>query len=153
MKTQNYKRHKVACKQFIPTVAPEKVFPLLCPEREYEWIPTWDCEIVYTESGVAEHDCIFTTQFPGDVKETWYVDRYEPNSIIQFIKISDRMATRYTITLKECEGGTELVWAQTLTALNEKGNELLENFSDEAFFNRIGNLEKLLKSYLLERKE
>ena len=26
---------------------PEEVFPMLCPVREYEYIPPWECEIVY----------------------------------------------------------------------------------------------------------
>ena len=38
---------------------PEKVFPLLCPVREYEWVEPWRCDLVYTDSGVAELDCIF----------------------------------------------------------------------------------------------
>lgn len=34
--------------------SPEAIFPLLCPVREYDWIPGWDCRLVYTESGLAE---------------------------------------------------------------------------------------------------
>lgn len=26
---------------------PEDVFPMLCPVREYEYIPRWECDIVY----------------------------------------------------------------------------------------------------------
>ncbi len=25
------------------TAAPDKVFPLLCPTREYDWIDSWKC--------------------------------------------------------------------------------------------------------------
>ena len=42
--------------------APEKVFPLLCPVREADWIPGWQYELVYSESGVAELGCVFTTR-------------------------------------------------------------------------------------------
>ena len=37
---------------------PEVVFPLLCPVREYEWLEDWTCEMVFSESGVAEEDCV-----------------------------------------------------------------------------------------------
>ena len=40
--------------------SPEQVFPLLCPTREYDWIETWQCELIYSDSGFAEPGCIFT---------------------------------------------------------------------------------------------
>ena len=33
---------------------PATIFPLLCPVREYEWIEPWSCDMVFSESGVAE---------------------------------------------------------------------------------------------------
>jgi len=45
---------------------PEKVFPLLCPIREYEYIPAWECDVVYLGSGFAENGGVFTTKLPGD---------------------------------------------------------------------------------------
>ena len=43
---------------------PESVFPLLCPIREYAWIEPWRCTLIYSESGYAEQDCVFQTDFP-----------------------------------------------------------------------------------------
>src|SRR5208283_1284485 len=40
----------------------DKVFPLLCPVREYEWFNDWKCTMVYSESGVAENNCVFYTK-------------------------------------------------------------------------------------------
>ena len=34
---------------------PEKIFPLLCPVREKEWIPGWHAETVYLASGRTRH--------------------------------------------------------------------------------------------------
>lgn len=34
--------------------APEGVFPLLCPVREYDWIEPWRCRMIYSQSGFAE---------------------------------------------------------------------------------------------------
>jgi hypothetical protein len=58
---------------------PEKVFPLLCPTREYDWIEHWRCQMVHSESGFAELDCVFTTDFPHVGDETWVVSVYRPN--------------------------------------------------------------------------
>jgi hypothetical protein len=29
---------------------PNAVFPLLCPVREYEWIESWKCDLIYSDS-------------------------------------------------------------------------------------------------------
>ena len=46
--------------------SPEKIFPLLCPTCEYDWIDTWKCRMIYSDSGHAELDCVFKTDFPSD---------------------------------------------------------------------------------------
>ncbi|MBT8224839.1 MAG: hypothetical protein HKP61_00485 [Dactylosporangium sp.] len=65
---------------------PEQVFPLLCPVREYDWIPGWSCAMVYSESGVAELGCVFRTG-PDAGNEVWTVSRYEPNQAIEFVRV------------------------------------------------------------------
>ena len=37
----------------------EEVFPLLCPKREEEWIPGWECETIWSKSGYNEEGAIF----------------------------------------------------------------------------------------------
>lgn len=148
MNTFISKRHRVASSQLVAAI-PERVFQLLCPKREYEWIPTWDCEIIHTQSGYAELDCIFVTGYQTEEEETWVVDRYEPNHLIQFILFSKNRVTRYSITLEDyADGATRLVWEQTITARNEEGNRFVEAFSDEAFAEKISRLENLLNQYL-----
>ena len=67
---------------------PAQVFPLLCPVREYDWIDGWDCTMIYTESGIAEKDCLFQTVLDGHEPVIWIVSRYEPNNfLIEFINI------------------------------------------------------------------
>ena len=41
---------------------PERVFPLLCPVREADWLDGWDPLAVYTDSGIAEPGCVFITK-------------------------------------------------------------------------------------------
>ena len=128
---------------------PENVFPLLCPTREYDWIESWKCELVFSKSGFAELDCIFSTHFPGDEQEIWVVDCYEPNSLIQFVRTSPNRVIRYRISLTDnADGTTSAKWEQTITSLTEAGNDYIENCTNADFSERIKGLEKLLNHYL-----
>src|SRR3954463_13441590 len=68
--------------EFIQTnpAPPNKVFSLLCPVREAEWVPGWNYQLIYSDSGVAEMGCVFTT-IPSDIpnaKLTWMTTDYDP---------------------------------------------------------------------------
>jgi hypothetical protein len=130
--------------------APAKTFPLLCPTCEYDWIDTWNCRMVYSESGHAEPDCIFKTDFPADGPEdTWVVSRYEPPLLIEFVRVNPLRAIRYAISLRETAAGeTEADWRQVITGLNEEGNSLVQGLDEAAFRKRMGELEKMLNHYL-----
>jgi len=129
--------------------APDKVFPLLCPTREYDWIETWQCDLIFSDSGFAEPDCVFKTNFPGEMEEIWITDRIEPDQIIQFIRVSGQRVIRYCISLTDNgDGSTTARWEQVITALNEEGNLYVENCSNHEFEQRIKNLEMKLNHYL-----
>jgi hypothetical protein len=129
---------------------PEAVFPLLCPVRETEWIETWRCRMIYSDSGFAEQDCIFQTDFPQDGPEdTWVVSRYEKPGLIEFVRVNGIRAIRYTIVLRQAgEGRTEAEWRQLITGLNEQGNRWAEGLSDSDFAHRMQMLERMLNHYL-----
>jgi hypothetical protein len=129
---------------------PDRVFPLLCPVRESEWIPGWSCDLIYSESGVAEKGCIFKTSFPGEGEELWVVARHEPESgrfeALRFIAGS-RLVT-VEVSLSSADGrATTLVWVQTITALDDAGNEYVDNFSEPAHQARMDALGKMLAHY------
>ena len=132
---------------------PAEVFPLLCPTREYEWIEPWKCGMIYSESGIAEQDCIFTTEFPNEGKDVWVVSVYRPNEEIQFVRFNGLRAIRYSITLADNgDGTTTAQWQQIITGLNEEGNRLVEGVTDEAYHQRILGLERRLNHYLTTGK-
>jgi hypothetical protein len=129
---------------------PEQVFPLLCPVREYEWIETWQCDMVYTESEVAELDCIFKTSFPEDGPEdTWVVSRYERPKTIEFVRVNALRVVHFTILLEREEAGaSQWTWKQTITGLIAKGDELVTALQDEMYAAKMGMLEKRLNHFL-----
>lgn len=133
---------------------PEAVFPLLCPVREYDWIPGWDCELIYTASGVAEAGCVFQTDRSTDGGlDTWVVSRYEPPTHIGFVRINHLRAMQYDIHLTgQSDGSTVLEWTQLTTALNEAGDRHLTVAWEAEFSEAIARLETLLNQYLQQAK-
>ena len=104
------------------SAAPEVVFPLLCPVREYEWLEGWNCRMIFSESGVAEQNCVFLTEHPPAGPATWCVNRYEPPARIEFVVVSSDVVSRLYITLERTATGTRIHWERLFTGLNEEGN-------------------------------
>ena len=129
---------------------PETIFPLLCPVREYEWIEPWRCTMIYSDSGFAEQDCVFRTDFPQDgPRDAWVLSRYEKPDLVEFVRVNGIRAIRYTITLRQTEEGkTESEWRQVITGLNDVGDRYVEGLSDEAFGQRMQLLQEMLNHYL-----
>jgi len=129
---------------------PDKVFPLLCPTMEYKWIQPWKCQMIYSQSGYAEENCVFKTDFPQDIEpETWIVSQYELNKTIQFIRFNSAVVIRHNIFLIDNGNGTtDAIFEQTVTGLSEKGNKYVDDYTDEAYFEESSMLEKMLNYYL-----
>ncbi|KJS13364.1 MAG: hypothetical protein VR67_05145 [Peptococcaceae bacterium BRH_c8a] len=129
---------------------PDKVFPLLCPTMEYKWIQPWKCQMIFSQSGYAENNCVFKTNFPQDIEpETWIVSQYEQNKTIQFIRFNSSLVIRHNIFLIDNGNSTtDAIIEQTITGLNEKGNKYVEGYTDEAYFEEASILEKVLNYYL-----
>ncbi len=128
---------------------PDKVFPLLCPTREYDWIEPWKCRMVFSDSGFAKEDCIFVTEFPHEGEDVWVVSVYRPNEEIQFVRFNGRRVIRYSITLTDNgDGTTTAEWKQILSGLDGEGNRFVEGLTDEAYRQRIHGLERRLNHYL-----
>lgn len=130
--------------------SPKEVFPLLCPTMEYKWIQPWKCDMVYSESGYAEDNCVFKTDFPGDLEaETWIVSQYQRNKTIQFIRFNNSIVIRQNIFLVDNEDNTTTaIWEQLMTGLNDEGNKFIEQYTDEVYFDEVSTLEQMLNYYL-----
>jgi hypothetical protein len=133
--------------------SPEKVFPLLCPIREYDWIPAWQCEVIYSKSGYAELGCVFTTDFKDHSgPETWVVCTYEKNKRIGFVKTGNHSTTRYNVSLERNQTGSTIQWEQEITSLDEHGDLLLDKMTESVYDEKMKHINKLLEYYLLHGK-
>jgi len=112
-------------------VRPDKVFPLLCPTTEFDWIDGWHCEMIYSQSLYQEYNAIFKTNY-FNFDEVWVVSHFEPNRIIEFTRVSENLSIKVDVRLCDnLDGTTTGNWIINATALTEAGNEALKNIKPE----------------------
>ena len=128
---------------------PQDVFPLLCPTREADWIPGWDCRLIYTDSGYAEELVMWTTDEnnPALGEAFWVFTDYQQDEYVKFVVFKDDLMLHVRIDVKDNgDGTTSGIWRPTFTALTEQGNVMLENLpSDEE---RSASLSQNISKYL-----
>lgn len=108
---------------------PDKLFPLLCPTTEFDWMDGWHCELVYSQSNYHEYNAIFKTDYfiPN---ETWVVSHFEPNRIIEFVRVSEHVSVKVDARICDNLDGTSTgTWIVNATALTKQGNEALKNMN------------------------
>ena len=131
---------------------PAAVFPLLCPVREADWIEGWDPLAVWSVSGVAEVDCVFTTAAPagGTQAAVWYVTRHEPESgFVEMLKITPGVtACRLAIHLRAVPAGSEATVTYMHTSLGPAGDDFVDAFTEAHYRQFMQDWEARLNHYL-----
>jgi hypothetical protein len=129
---------------------PSKVFPLLCPVREADWLDGWDPLAVFSETGVAEVDCVFITE-ASPSNAIWYITRHEPsNGFVEMIKITPTVtACKLTIQLRPVGDGSEATITYAHTSLGPEGDTFVTSFTEEHYQQFMGDWEARINYYLL----
>ncbi|MGD1149416.1 MAG: SRPBCC family protein [Thermoanaerobaculaceae bacterium] len=118
---------------------PERVFPLLCPVRETEWLDGWSYEMIHSESGVAEDGCVFRTGSDGFHETMWMVTRHSPGEgVVEFVRVTTGLAaTRLRIALEPAPGGATAVHIRyTHTPTTTAGAAFIDAHFSPAEFER-----------------
>lgn len=144
-------RHHTRERTMLLSARPERVFPLLCPVRERDWIETWEATIVHSDSGVAELGCVFVTADSHGSETVWTVSRYEPErGVIEFVIVTPRlMVMTLAVALHAEAERTRAQWRHTFTALTPKGEPLLERLAGPDYERRMELLERQLEYHLV----
>lgn len=132
---------------------PDKVFPLLCPTTEFDWMDGWHCEMIYSKSLYQEYNAIFRTSYFG-FDEVWVVSHFEPNRIIEFTRVSENLSIKVDARLCDnLDGTTTGNWIVNSTALTEAGNQALKNMKpeDEPIGVLLGALEYYLQNDAIQQ--
>jgi len=130
---------------------PEQVFPLLCPVREADWVPGWKYRLIYSQSGVAELGCIFTTPNDDGSESTWLCTEYDPARFrIAYAWLTPGLvACQIRIQLEPGPSGTTRSHiAYTYTGLSPAGNQEVERFTAEWFRIKMEGWEKAINHHL-----
>ena len=136
------------------TGQPDKVFPLLCPVRESEWLPYFKAKVIYSSTGISEDGAIFQTTHGDEATITWIITKYNPNSLIDMLYIiPDIMIVRINIQLvSHDKKHTKTTIRYTKTGLSERGNAEVEKFTEESFNQQMEHWEKAINYYLIHGK-
>ena len=131
--------------------SPEKVFPLLCPVREADWIDGWNYELIFSVSGVAEKGCVFTTPAANGKKTAWYITTHDANLFhVAFVRVTpDEMVVAIDIQLTDNNDGTTTADIMyEYTALNEEANMWMEQEAVAVFNSNMDYWEQAINHYL-----
>lgn len=134
--------------------APDEVFPLLCPVREIEWAHDWEPSVVYSDSGLAELDCVFLTRSDaGD--EVWTITRHDPEDwVVEMVMLAPGVvAMHISFALRPEEGGCEACVRYVKTSLGPAGDEELARFTEAAWDKFMVTWEREVNDFLGSRSQ
>ena len=144
--------------------SPERVFPLLCPVREADWLPGWEYRLICSESGFAELGCVFTTPNPpgsaapnrANAETTWIVTDYDRAAFrVNYVWIDPgHIITELRIQLTPSgQEATHTHIRYRYTGLSAEGNRELEHYTQQWFESKMQNWERTINHYLRTGKK
>ncbi len=131
--------------------AASKVFDLLCPVKEAEWLDGWDYTLLYSKSGLAEEGCVFLSRQEGEKDTIWMITKRDvQNREIEFVRVTpESRIARLIISVGEKEAMvSKVVITYVITSLCEKGNQFLAAFTEEKFTGAMQFWENSMNYYL-----
>jgi hypothetical protein len=143
---------KRVTRQYVQTIdaEPSVVHSLICPVKEAEWLEGWDYDLIYSQSGVAEHGCVFTSQSAGE-ETIWLITKREDTRWeTEFARVTpgSRVAL-VTIQIEDSGHQRSRVHIRyTITALTPAGNQFIENFTEANFVKDMQFWEATMNHYL-----
>lgn len=126
------------------------VFKAFCPIAEKEWVPGWECMMLYSKTGIAEKNCIFTTKHDNMPEMVWVCSIYEPGNEVEYVRtIPGHFVTVINIKTKQVDKNTECTIKYTHTALSTGGAHYISShFSEEEFIRQVDPWKDEIQVYL-----
>jgi hypothetical protein len=113
---------------------PDRVFPLLCPVREHDWLPGWRARMIHSASGIAEAGAVFASPHAGG-ESLWHICEYVPPRRIGFVRFQpDGLLVEIRIAIAAAAGAASRVTIRyAFTAVDARGEIALESCTDAAW--------------------
>ena len=128
-----------------------RVFPLICPVKEAEWLDGWEYEMIHSESGLAEEGCVFSTQGDGEADTTWVISRHDKEKqLVEFVRFTPDSRTcvlKIAVTPKD-DTASYVKITYTYTGITAKGNTWIDNFTEDAFLEAVQFWERSMNNFL-----
>lgn len=137
--------------QLLFNAHPKIIFPLLCPEREKEWIPNWTYEMIHSNSGLIEEGCIFKND-EYDTETIWFVAKHDPiqNELFFIHFAKNLLITEFSVMLSaKSDYKTTAIVQYKFTPLSEKGAiYIAKNLSQSSLQKEMSMMENFMNLYL-----
>lgn len=129
----------------------EIIFPLLCPERETEWLDDWTYSMIYSKSGVAELGAVFSTSDEGEEDTIWIVTRHDyEEKIVEFARFThNNRISLLEIKIEQLDNTKSYVDIKySYTGLTTAGNSFINEYSDEQFAHNMKHWENSMNYFI-----
>ena len=130
---------------------PEKVFPLLCPVHEAEWLDGWQYNMIHSESGLAEEGCLFSTSHEGEEDTVWIITKHDSQTHeVEFARFThkSRICVLKIAVESKNEMSSHVDISYMYTGITPAGNDFIDNFTEEAFLEAVTFWEKSMNFFL-----
>lgn len=148
-------RHKRTA-QFEIAAAPDEVFAMMCPVREYEWELGWETGLILSISGLIEEGCVFTTPAGASsgsrkcgADAIWITPFYDPKARrLTMLKVTpDESVTRLDIAVDVTPDGAAVTASYEHTALSETGRALVDQHTKARYDVMMGSWRREISDY------
>ena len=123
-----------------------------------KWIEGWgdQYEMIFTESGVNEKNCIFTEKMSGlvlvekPVMTNWITTIHDPvNHLVEFLLVvGEKAVINFQFDIRETgENSSRCRWTLIFTAMDKETNSIPEGTMKERMQVITGALSMMLKHY------
>ena len=130
---------------------PEKVFLLLCPVREAEWLDGWQYDMIYSESGLVEEGAVFSTPYEGEEDTIWIVSKHNSDTReVEFVRFTNNSRTcLLKIAVKpKGEHDSYVEISYMYTGISSTGNDFVNEFTEDVFLEAVTFWEKSMNYFL-----
>jgi len=130
--------------------AREQVFPFFTAEGERVWVSGWDPEYLHPGHPTNEAGTVFRTNHGGE-ETLWLVIRYEPDhGIATYGRFTpgSRLGTVHVECAGESPSSTRVTVTYELTALSDRGAEVLQAMTADAYASMLDEWRDLIVAKL-----
>ena len=108
----------------------DKIFKLCCPREELKWIQDWEYDLVYSDSGFNENNCMFYEMVSAEpfimeaLPTLWVTTCHDPvNRVIHFLLFTEsKCVRRFELEFEESDNNTTKAnWKMMFTSIDADG--------------------------------